>query len=127
MGKYNFSKYFDKKGQKYYDPKIMITILSDILGKNIDELKRDLANFKVTVTREQIIQYLERKFEEENPDVKERIESKNYQNLSNNLTDWPDVDVALYLQKSEDRGIASKYAFSPHLFNYFNKYSNITF
>jgi hypothetical protein len=31
MKKYNFSKYFDVEDIKYYEPRIIITILEDIL------------------------------------------------------------------------------------------------
>ena len=46
MKKYNFSKYFDLEDIKYYEPKIIITILEDILGKDLNTIKSDIEELK---------------------------------------------------------------------------------
>ena len=42
MTNINFETYFIENENKYYDPKVIISILEDFLGKPIDEIKKDV-------------------------------------------------------------------------------------
>ena len=67
MAKINLEKYFDNTEIKHYDFKILITILEDILGKDINTIKTELDELQIVVSAEQIVEYLNNKFEEEEP------------------------------------------------------------
>ena len=75
MSNINFETYFQNGGNQYYDSKIIISILEDILGKPIDEIKKEVNDSQIIVTKEQIEEFLEQKFIEENPELKKKIES----------------------------------------------------
>lgn len=55
MAKLNLEKYFDNAEIKHYDSKILITILEDILGKDINTIKTELDELKIVVSDEQIL------------------------------------------------------------------------
>ena len=128
MPKYNIEKYFDSSDNKCYNSKILITILEDVLGKNIETIKKELSELKIVVTNEQIKEYLNNKFEEENPIVKARLENpKPRKPLSDKIefTRITDEEIEESSQHFSDQITASRYAFDSFTLEYFNKYSNI--
>ena len=52
----------------------MITILEDMFGESFDFIKNYVETKEIEVTAKQIIEYLDQKFTEENPELKKRIE-----------------------------------------------------
>ena len=58
MEKIILEKYFENAEIKYYEPRVLVTILEDILGKDIETIKRELSELKIVVTAEQIKDYL---------------------------------------------------------------------
>ena len=73
MEKVNLEKYFDNTDNKYYDASYLIKILEEILEKSIDNIKEDVKNIKITITRDEIENFLEKTFQEEDSRLKERI------------------------------------------------------
>ena len=73
MEKVNLEKYFDNTDNKYYDASYLIKILEKILGKSIDNIKEDVKNIKITITRDEIKNFLEKTFQEKDSRLKERI------------------------------------------------------
>lgn len=123
MEKLNFETYFKDSNRKYYDSKYIITILESILGKKLDEIKKEVKNAKVSVTKEEITEFLEKRFEED-PKLKKRIESSRPKR-SNNIGKWTDEDIENASQEFGDELSAGRYYFEPYTLKYFNKYSNI--
>ena len=74
MDELNFEHYFENKDIKYYDSKYIITVLENILGGCLDDIKNKIKNTQIVVNEEQIREYLEKKFEEEDLELKKRVE-----------------------------------------------------
>lgn len=128
MEKYNIEKYFENSDNEYYNSKFIITILEDVLGKNTEIIKKELSELKIVVTIEQIKEYLNNKFEEENPIVKARLENpKPRKPLSKEICfgKLTDEEIEESSQHFADQITASRYAFDSFTLEYFNKYSNI--
>ncbi len=119
----NIETYFNKKS-KYYDSKIVVTILEDILNKPINEIKTEVNDKKVVVTKEKIESYLEQKFIEENPELKKKIENSQPKR-NNNILEWTEQDIKNYHQRFYDNISSARYYFEPYTLEYFNKYTNI--
>ncbi len=119
----NIESYFNKK-KKYYDSEIVINILEDILNKPIKEIKTEVNDKKVVVTKEEIESYLEQKFIEEDPELKRRIE--NPKPRSNNIKlGMTEQDIEDLSQRFIDNISSARYCFEPYTLEYFNKYTNI--
>ena len=125
MTKLNLEKYFVDTEIKYYDSKILISILEDILGKDINTIKTELDELKIGVTVEQIVEYLSNKFAEEEPQVKARLENPKPKKRSSNIAEWTQQDIEDSSQEFGDQITASRYGFDSYTLDYFNKYSNI--
>lgn len=124
MTNMDFENYFNTNEDGYYDAKIMITILEDIMGKPIEEIRQDVNNKQITVTRRQIENYLERRFAEEEPELKIRI-SKPINRRSKYIAAWTKQDINDASQEFVDSLSASKYKFEPYTLEYFDKYTTI--
>lgn len=124
MEKLDFKKYFNNEENKYYEPKVIIAILEDILGKSIVEIKNDVNENKVNVTSDQIKQYLENTFSENDPDLKKRVESPNPKR-SRELNVLTEQEISEAAQNFADGLRASIYYFEPYTLEYFNRYTNV--
>ncbi len=128
MTKINIEKYFDNGDKKYYNSKILITILEDILGKDINIIKTELKELKIDITSEEIVKYLNNKFEEEEPEVKVRLEKPKPRKPLNNKIEFNKISIQESIESSQrfaDELTASRYGFDSYTLNYFHKYSNI--
>jgi len=129
MEKYNLEKYFNNSDIKYYDAKILITIIEDILNKDLNSIKKDIDELIITVDEKQIKNYLNQKFEKENPELKHRIENpKPRKKLSDGkiiLTGMTIEDIEESTQAFGDQIEAMRYGFDSYTLEYFNKYSSI--
>ena len=129
MAKYNFEKYFSDSDVKYYDAKTLIVILEDILGKDINAIRNDIGSLKINVDRKQIEEYLDKVFEEENPELKKRIENpKPRKNLVEGRLSLLDITVEDIEESSRafvDKLDAIRYSFEPYTLEYFNRYTDI--
>lgn len=124
MTNVEFEKYFNESEDKYYDSKTIISILEIFLGKTIDEIKKDVNENKITVTKEQIESYLEQKFIEEDPELKKRIESPRPKR-SSNIAKWTEQDIKDASQDFADKIKVERYCFEPYTLEYFNRYTAI--
>ena len=124
MTNLDFETYFESTDNQYYDPKYIVTILENILGNRLDDIKNEINNVQVVVSKEQITEYLEKKFEEEDPELKRRVESQKHKR-NRNTGKLTDEDIKAYSQKLVDGLNAERYHFEPYTLKYFNKYSNI--
>lgn len=124
MESLNFDSYFESADNQYYDSKFIITILENIFGTNFDDIKNAVNSAQVVVTKEQITEFLEKKWEEEDPELKKRIESPKPKR-SGNIAKWTDEDIESSSQEFVDGISAGRYYFEPYTLEYFNKYSNI--
>lgn len=128
MAKINLEKYFENIEIKYYEPRVLVTILEDILGKDIETIKTELSKLKIVVTTEQIKEYLDNKFEEEEPEVKERLENPKPSKPLSDKIEFNKIsieDIEESSQRFGDQLTAARYGFDSYTLNYFNKYSNI--
>ena len=125
MRKYNYSKYFDGEDIKYYEPKIIITILEDILGKDLSTIKSDIEQLKINVDRKQIEDFLYKRFEEEEPEVKARLENPKSRKRSDNIVEWTQQDIEESSQRFGDELTAARYRFDSYTLDYFHKYSSV--
>ena len=124
MKKYNFSKYFGEDGTKYYEPKIIITILEDILDKDLNTIKSDIEKLNVCVDKKEIEDFLDKTLEED-PELKRRIENPKPRKRSRNLLKWTEQDIEDSAQEFGDQLSAARYSFDSFTLEYFIKYSNI--
>lgn len=125
MQKYNFDKYFATSDTKYYEPKIIITIIEDILGKDINGIKCDVDNLNISVNKQEIEVYLDKMFEEENPELKRKLENLSLRKRSNNILELTLQSIKESSQELEDQLSARRYFFEPYTLEYFNRYINI--
>ncbi len=126
MENLNFESYFESTANKYYDPKYIVTILENILGNRLDDIKNEIHNTQIVVSKEQITEYLEKTFEEEDPELKRRMESpkpKRSGNIGNGR--MTDEDIKTLSQEFVDSLSAGRYYFEPYTLEYFKRYSNI--
>ena len=123
MASINIEEYF-KDNMKMYDSKYLITILEGILEKSIDEIIEDINNKKVVVTSEQIKSYLEQRFNEDDPELKERIEIPKPKR-SGNMSEWSRKDIEDNAREFADDLAAERYCFVPYTLEYFNRYTDI--
>lgn len=124
MTRLNFDHYFENTDIEYYDSKYLITILENILGNNIVNIKNRVNDIKISVTAEQIKTFLEETFEEKDPELKRKIESPKPKR-SGNIGKWTEQDIEDFSQEIVDRLSARRYCFEPYTLEYFNKYSAI--
>lgn len=124
MKNLNWEKYFSNNERGYYNPTYLVTILEDILGSKFEDIKSDVNGCIVSVTEKEIIEFLAKTFEEENPELKKRIEASKPKR-SGNMVDWTEQDVKDWAQEFDDSLCAGRYSFSPYTLKYFNKYSSI--
>lgn len=124
MKNLNFEPYFDSTDTQYYESKYIITILENILENRLDDIKNEINNTQIVVSKEQIKEYLKKTFEQENPELKKRIESPRPKK-NTNIGEWTDEDIKSSLQKFVDAISANRYCFEPYTLEYFQRYSNI--
>jgi len=120
----NFDLYFEHTNSQYYDAKYVITILENILGNKFEVIKSKINDTQITVTKEQITDFLEKKFEEEDPELKRRIENPKHKR-TNNLIKLTDKNIEDSVQAFIDEISVSRYYFEPYTLQYFNKYTSI--
>ena len=132
MTKLNLENYFDNTDNKYYDASYLIKILEEILEKSIDNIKEDVKNIKITITRDEIENFLEKTFQDEDPKLKEKIERQKTRynfNIENNEPVLKTKDIELEsinaIERFSDRMKISRYQFEPYTLEYFNKYTTI--
>lgn len=124
MSKLNLENYFDSTKNKYYDASILVSILEKNLGKSLYEIKNDVNNAQISVTRDEIEEFLERTFQKENPGLKERIEKPKprYNKPFDELTEQ---DIKDSSQIFIDKISAGRYHFESYTLEYFNRYTTI--
>lgn len=132
MSRLNLEKYFDGTDNKYYDSNFLISILEQILGKNLSEIIDDVNNAQISVTSDEIVKFLEEKFQEEEPELKKRIENpKPRKELSSGPIQFT-LDNLLTPEEIEESSqafvdglSAQRYYFEPYTLEYFNRYTTI--
>lgn len=124
MEKLNLENYFNEIDKKYYEPKILITILEDILNKKFNNIKNNVNNSEITITEKEITEFLEKKFVEEEPEVKKRLESPK-KKRSSNFVEWTKEDIEDSSQEFSDKLTAAKYCFESYSLKYFKTYTDI--
>ncbi len=124
MTNLDFEPYFKSTNTQYYDSKYIITILENILGNRLDDIKNWINSTQVVVSKEQITEYLEKTFEKENPELKKRIESPKPKRCENTFG-WTTEDIKASLKEFADNLSKGRYYFEPYTLEYFKRYSNI--
>lgn len=118
----DINKYFETNIDKYYEPVIIIDIIEGILGKSINDIKKELNEKKIIVTESDIEQYLENKFTEEEPELKERLARNRDVYNKNNFSKQ---DISNLSNSFYDKLVAVRYYFEPYTLEYFIKYTDI--
>jgi len=111
-------------GADYYSPKILIKIIEDLLGKKFNAIKEEVSNANITITKEEILECLDKTFEEENPELKRRIENPKPR-VKKNLLEMTREDIKRSSQEFVDQIAAARYKFEPYALDYFKKYVKI--
>lgn len=124
MSKLNLENYFDSTKNKYYDASILVSILEKNLGKSLSEIKNDVNNAQISVTIDEIEEFLERTFQKENPGLKERIE-KPKPRYNKPFDEWAEQDIKDSSQRFIDKISAGRYHFDSYTLEYFNRYTTI--
>ena len=106
------SKYLSLGERKHVSPKIIIQILEVELGKNYDEIKRECSEAKITISEDEIKEYLKKIYE------KEKEERLSKVNGINDEVEEASADFAKNL-------MASSYHYEPYTYKYFSRYKDI--
>ena len=109
---------------KYYEPKMIITYLENILKKDFNSIKTYVDSSGINASKEQIEMFLEKKFMEENPELKEIIESPKYVR-SKELGKMSHEDLLNESREIVDSIAIGRYMFEPYTLKYFHKYVEI--
>ena len=124
MKNLNFDFYFDNVDSKYYDSKYIITVLENILGSKFGDIKNAVSSAQVVVTKEQVKEFLRKRFEEDDSELKKRIENFKPKR-SMDLAEWTDEDIKESSKEFFDDIRAVRYCFEPYALEYFNRYTTI--
>ena len=124
MKKVDFTIFFDADNDHYYESGRIISLLEDILGKKIDDIKRVIIDTKINVTSEKIEEYLDLEFEKNDLELKKEISNIDSK-ISKKKYGWTKQDAVYYSQLLIVKSRASKYRFEPYTLEYFKKYSEI--
>lgn len=130
MENYNLDKYFGtiNKGElAYYSPRALIVILEGEMGNSFGNIKNFVKNASINITSEQIVEFLNTTFEQENPELKKRIDNwKKSQTSGEILFNEEQIeDIINSREEFIDDISASRYAFTPYSLEYFKKYVKI--
>lgn len=108
----------------YYSPRALIVILEGEMGNSFDDIKNFVKNASVNITSEQIVEFLNTTFEQENPELKKRIDNRNKSPKSSEILFGKEQieHIINSRQKFIDDIEASRYAFTPYSLEYFKKY-----
>ena len=123
MAVVNYSNYL-KKGSNYSKPEYLKTILEDTLDTKLEELKKEVIQSEVVVTEDEIRNFLTKTLEEENPELKVRIESpKVIRNKK--MGEWKKSDFNEMATEVFDKLSYRRYEFDSYTLDYFKKYVEI--
>lgn len=106
-----------------YHPNIILTILEGALGP-IEQLKLQVKESSITLTEEEIRAYLDKKFEEDDPELKARLKDTKPVGVIN-LSQATEESIAEAAKSVMDRYAAAKYSFDPFTLGYFVQYCEI--
>lgn len=130
MENYNLDKYFGTSNNSenaYYGPSSLIVILEGEMGKCFDDIKNFVKNASVNITSKQIVEFLNTTFEQENPELKAKIDNRKKVAPSGKILFGEEQIEYLKNSREEftDDISASRYAFTPYSLEYFKKYAKI--
>ena len=128
----NISKYIDlqsryeKYGEDGYfiEPHIIEMMLFDELElSNVEEF---INGANITITEEEIKKFLNKKFEEENPELKKRIETPSKTSGRINLGEASSIEkIKSSAERFNDEIKGARYHFEPYSLQYFKIYTSI--
>lgn len=111
----------------YYNPRTLIAILEGEMGNSFTNIKNFVKNASINITSEQIVEFLNTTFEQEEPELKIKVD--NHQRVASNGKMLFGKEQIEYLKKSfegfADSISALKYVFTPYSLEYFQKYVKI--
>lgn len=123
MAELDLEEYFEKDDKEYYDAGYLVSVLEDIIGSDIENIKADVNRQGVYVTKDKITKYLDEQFVKNDEKLKRRLENKNNRDI--NMSNWNKEDMNSSVQQLMDEIAAEKYSFNPQSLEYFNTYVNI--
>ena len=109
---------------EYYDSKLVISILEQELSQGLEQIKSGVSNAVVKVTEEDIKKFLDEKFSEEDPELKERIENPKPRS-EKRVIEWTKEDIKEDTQRFVDELSANRYCFNSYTLEYFKRYTTI--
>lgn len=124
MKSINFDDYFNDTNNRYYDSKYIITILENLLDNKLDNIKHEVKSTQIIVTKNQIKSFLEKRLEEENPELIKKIECPKTEKTNNIIKNF-DETFENYEKNFSDYWSKRRYDFEPYTLKYFEKYTNI--
>lgn len=109
----------------YIEPLVMTKIIVDNLqlSMSYNSIIEYIKDAKVNVTEEQIKEYLDKKFELENPELKRKFATR--KSRTKNICEWTQVEIEVATEEFVDELRASKYSFDSYTLEYFRKYIDI--
>ncbi len=119
-----FKKYLPDNAGEYYDSKLVISILEQELSKGLEQIKTEVNDAVVKVTEEDIKKFLDEKFSEEDPELKERIENPKPRS-EKSVIEWTKEDIKEDTQRFVDELCANRYCFNSYTLEYFKRYTTI--
>ncbi len=121
----NLESYFDTKD--FYETNYLIKIMEGMGQTDFTEIKSKVDHAQITLTEEEIKKYLDDKFSEEEPEVKDRLGKNVPVKPSGKITyDRENIqEIRKSIQETTDKLIAARYMFTPYTLEYYQRYLKI--
>lgn len=109
----------------YLEPEYIVKMITSELQQTLsyDELKDVSKNGTVYVTDEQIIEFLQKTMDEENPGLKAQLSKK--RKRSTNILKWSEEDMQEMFDEMDAASKASRYSYDQYTLEYSKKYIGI--
>ena len=104
----------------YYNPNVIINKLEKKLEVNYDDIKKNIKKLKIKLTEETIKSYLDKRFEEENPELKNLFDNP-IDNSDKPHCYWTEQDIKNEANKLEIEQSSEKYVYTPYTLEYYKR------
>ncbi len=109
---------------EYCEAQKIISILEQELSKGLEQIKTEVNDAVVKVTEDDIKKFLDEKFSEEDPELKERIENPRPR-IKKSANYWTFEEIKEDAKRFTDELSTTRYCFNSYTLEYFKRYTTI--
>ena len=113
--------YIDEIANIYYNPIMLQEMIEDVTGMTLQEIKDEVNRQSIVVNRQKIEDFLNKKFDEEKHDVKERIANRGPREYKR-LDEMTLEDAKNDSERLSDAIVAYNYSYDPYTLEYFTRF-----